>query len=104
MSAASNEQSSGVAQINQAMSLLDQITQQNASAAEELSATAEELAGQAQTLRQRMEIFTLANGRMQVEQGEVVAYPDLADLGRPARAASNRTWVPELAQLDFERF
>lgn len=61
VSAASNEQSSGVAQINQAMSMVDQIAQQNASAAEELSATAEELAGQAKTLGVRMDIFNLVS-------------------------------------------
>ncbi len=69
VSAASNEQSTGVSQINQSMSILDQITQQNASAAEELSATAEELAGQATTLRQRMDIFTLAS-RREVSDGD----------------------------------
>lgn len=61
VSAASNEQSSGVSQINQAMGLVDQIAQQNASAAEELSATAEELAGQAKTLGMRMDVFALAD-------------------------------------------
>jgi methyl-accepting chemotaxis protein len=99
VSAASNEQSSGVAQINQAMSLLDQITQQNASAAEELSATAEELAGQAKTLRQRMEIFALGAKRQHVGEelpepgGEM---PEADDDYHPSAA--------EIAQLDFERF
>jgi len=101
VSAASNEQSTGVAQINQAMSLLDQITQQNASAAEELSATAEELAGQAKTLRQRMEIFTLA-GRGG-EKRASMHHEELDD--DPARtAAAYRPTPAELAQFDFERF
>jgi methyl-accepting chemotaxis protein len=47
ITAASQEQSSGVAQINIAMSQLNQITQQNASASEELAATAEEMTAQA---------------------------------------------------------
>ncbi|HEX6642395.1 MAG TPA: methyl-accepting chemotaxis protein, partial [Thermoanaerobaculia bacterium] len=94
VSAASNEQSIGVAQINQAMSLLDQITQQNASAAEELSATAEELAGQAKTLRQRMEIFTLGAKRAPAEE-DAEKLPAFADY-RPSPA--------ELSQFDYERF
>lgn len=98
VSAASNEQSSGVAQINQAMSLLDQITQQNASAAEELSATAEELAGQAKTLRQRMEIFTLAARRTVVSDEPPAVEDDL-----PEMVAHHQPGA-ELAQLDFERF
>ncbi len=47
ITAASQEQTSGVAQINIAMSQLSQITQQNASASEELAATAEEMTAQA---------------------------------------------------------
>ena len=43
ISAASGEQATGVAQITNAMSHLNTATQQNASASEELSATAEEL-------------------------------------------------------------
>jgi len=60
IAAASNEQSSGVGQINSAMSQLSQATQQNASASEELAATAEEMSGQAEQLQQLMEFFHLA--------------------------------------------
>ncbi|UZE26088.1 methyl-accepting chemotaxis protein [Pseudomonas sp. B21-056] len=60
ISAASEEQSSGVGQINTAMNQLNQITQQNASASEELAATAEEMSGQAEQLQQLMSFFTLA--------------------------------------------
>jgi methyl-accepting chemotaxis protein len=47
VAAASREQASGVAQVNKAMGQVDQVTQRNASAAEELAATAEELTAQA---------------------------------------------------------
>ena len=57
VAAASNEQSSGVAQINKAMSQVDQVTQRNASAAEELSSTAEEMASQAEALQELMAFF-----------------------------------------------
>jgi methyl-accepting chemotaxis protein len=59
ISAASEEQSSGVAQINTAMTQLNQITQQNASSSEELAATAEEMSSQAEQLQQAMSFFTL---------------------------------------------
>jgi methyl-accepting chemotaxis protein len=59
VSAASNEQSSGVGQINRAMGQVDQVTQQNASSAEELSSTAEEMASQAESLQQLMGFFHL---------------------------------------------
>ncbi|HEX6159223.1 MAG TPA: methyl-accepting chemotaxis protein [Thermoanaerobaculia bacterium] len=57
VAAASNEQSAGVAQINKAMTLVDQVTQRNASASEELASTAEEMAAQAEALQQTISFF-----------------------------------------------
>lgn len=59
ITAASEEQSSGVGQINSAMNQLNQATQQNASAAEELAATAEEMSSQAEQLQELMSFFKL---------------------------------------------
>jgi len=64
IASASQEQSSGVAQINNAMNQLNQATQQNASASEELAATAEELGGQAEQLQQLMLFFTIDERNM----------------------------------------
>ncbi len=63
ITAASQEQSTGVEQVNVAMGQLSQLTQQNASASEELAATAEEMSGQAGNLQELMAFFTLAGGR-----------------------------------------
>ncbi len=57
IAATSAEQSTGVAQINNAMGQLNKATQQNASASEELAATAEELGGQAGQLQELMGFF-----------------------------------------------
>ena len=57
VSSASREQSSGVNQINKAMAQVDQVTQRNASSAEELSSTAEEMAAQSESLAQLMSFF-----------------------------------------------
>jgi methyl-accepting chemotaxis protein len=59
ISAASEEQASGVGQINTAMNQLNQITQQNASSSEELAATSEELSSQAEQLQQTMSFFRI---------------------------------------------
>jgi methyl-accepting chemotaxis protein len=59
VAAASREQSSGVMQINKAMGQVDQVTQRNAAAAEELSSTAEEMSSQAVALQQLMAFFRL---------------------------------------------
>ena len=60
ITAASEEQSSGVLQINSAVAQLSATTQQNASSSEELAATAEELSGQAEQLQQAMAFFKLS--------------------------------------------
>ncbi|MDO9003066.1 MAG: methyl-accepting chemotaxis protein [Aquabacterium sp.] len=60
ITAASEEQSSGVGQINSAVSQLSETTQQNASSSEELAATAEEMSSQAEQLQQAMSFFKLA--------------------------------------------
>ncbi len=59
INASSNEQSSGVTQINQAIQQLDQVIQQNASSAEETSSTAEELAAQAAQLQSSISFFKI---------------------------------------------
>ncbi len=61
VAATSREQSSGVNQINKAMGQVDQVTQRNAAAAEELSSTAEEMASQAVALQQLLAFFRLGS-------------------------------------------
>jgi methyl-accepting chemotaxis protein len=62
VTSASREQASGVNQINRAMAQVEQVTQRNASSAEELSSTAEEMASQAETLSQMMAFFKTGSG------------------------------------------
>ena len=60
VAAATAEQASGVSQINRALTGVDQVTQRNASASEELASTAEEMASQAESLQQLMAFFRVA--------------------------------------------
>jgi methyl-accepting chemotaxis protein len=60
VAAASREQSAGVSQINKAMTKVDQVTQRNASASEELASTAEEMAAQAEALQDLVSFFRVA--------------------------------------------
>ncbi len=60
ISAASSEQSGGVAQIGTAVTQLDQATQQNAALVEEMAAAAGALKGQAQELVQAVGVFRLS--------------------------------------------
>jgi len=63
ITAASDEQTAGVDQINHAVAQLNQITQHSASASEELAATAEEMNGQAEQLQELMNFFTVQSRR-----------------------------------------
>ena len=62
MSAAAIEQSTGVSQINSAVALLDQATQQNAALVEESAAAATSLRDQALRLEQAAAVFNLVAG------------------------------------------
>jgi methyl-accepting chemotaxis protein-1 (serine sensor receptor) len=56
------EQSSGIEQVNQAVSALDTGTQQNAALVEESAAAAESLRQQAQQMTQAVSVFKLSHG------------------------------------------
>ncbi|WP_240125322.1 methyl-accepting chemotaxis protein [Thermomonas alba] len=62
ISAASQEQSSGIEQVNQAITQMDEGTQQNAALVEEASAAAESMRQQAEALVEAVAAFRLANG------------------------------------------
>jgi methyl-accepting chemotaxis protein len=62
ITAAASEQSSGIAQVNGAVSTLDQMTQQNAALVEESAAAAESLRDQAIKLSESMQVFRLTGG------------------------------------------
>ncbi|HEY3383258.1 MAG TPA: methyl-accepting chemotaxis protein [Vicinamibacterales bacterium] len=59
IAAASREQTSGIDQVNKAVSQMDQVTQANASQTEEMSGTAESLAAQAEQLQDLVARFKL---------------------------------------------
>jgi hypothetical protein len=63
ISAASNEQSLGVAQVGEAITSLDQATQQNAALVEQMAAAASSLSSQAAELVQAVAVFKLAEGQ-----------------------------------------
>jgi len=90
VAAASSEQSSGVAQINQAMASVDEITQRNASAAEELAAMSEQMSSQAHALRDTVGLF-----RIGARDG-AAATPSRSNGGQSAVAAESATPAPAL--------
>jgi hypothetical protein len=59
------EQSNGIGQVNQAVTQLDQMTQQNAALVEQSAAAAQSLRDQADTLAQAVSVFKLSHGQAQ---------------------------------------
>jgi aerotaxis receptor len=72
ISSSSNEQTHGVAQINEAVSQMDTMTQQNAAMVEELAATAQSLSGQVKEVSNSMRLFRLESGELTLSQSDAV--------------------------------
>ncbi|GAU06052.1 methyl-accepting chemotaxis protein [Burkholderia stabilis] len=86
ITAASVEQSVGIEQVNQAVTQMDQLTQQNAALVEEVAAAAASLNDQTAHLMQAVSVFELGDGR--AARGERAA-PSFADAGyEPAGSAA----------------
>ena len=111
IASASQEQSAGVVQINNAMGQLNKATQQNASASEELAATAEELGGQAGQLQQLMGFFTIGDGagvRLSAAPRKAATRPtapaaSAAPTLKPV-AKTGRAKTVGFSEADFEKF
>ncbi len=81
IAAASQEQTTGIAQVNQALANMDDITQRNAALAEEASANSENLSSQAQTMKQQVGFFDIGN---RVSKVSVHAAPSVNVQTQPA--------------------
>ena len=93
ISAASNEQSQGVSQVGEAVTQMDQVTQQNAALVEEMAAAASSLNNQAQDLVDTVAFFKLAAGE------ERVARTQAPRMGSAPAAASVRLAAAPAAAL-----
>ncbi len=113
VAAASNEQAVGVAQMNKAMSRVDELTQRNATAAEEVASTSEELSSQAESLQTLIAFFRIGK---ETHGNNHFGEPDAAPRTRRAPAqrplapaaapafASARKAVPHGDDSEFTRF
>ncbi|HJV86089.1 MAG TPA: methyl-accepting chemotaxis protein [Noviherbaspirillum sp.] len=109
ITAASEEQSSGVGQINAAVGQLSQATQQNASSSEELAATAEEMSSQAEQLQQLMSFFKLeAGAQVKIVQSlrkpGIPAVPRRAFASKPVEGNLALASDAALDEANFTRF
>jgi uncharacterized phage infection (PIP) family protein YhgE len=93
IAAASQEQSSGIEQVNQAIAQMDDVTQQNAALVEEAAAAAESLQDQAGKLAEAVSVFKLDGSSYSVRPAPPVRQAATAALpkqkGAPARAMAS---------------
>jgi methyl-accepting chemotaxis protein len=93
ISAASQEQSEGIEQVNQAITQMDQTTQQNAALVEEAAAAAQSMQEQAGRLTQAVSVFKISNNDFaQAPAAAVVrkAAPVIAKAVKPAAAPARK--------------
>ena len=93
ISAASNEQATGVAQVGEAVTTMDQTTQQNAALVEQMAAAASSLKSQAESLVQIVAVFKLG-----ANEGEISAsLAPVAARNLAFQAPARRTFAPVAA-------
>ena len=97
ISVASQAQSAGAEQVNEAIGQLESVIQQNSSTAEELAATSEELSGQCQNVRQTLGFFRFNGGGGQ-ERKSVISVKPAGELAA-GKGGSARDGASEIVSL-----
>jgi methyl-accepting chemotaxis protein len=106
ITAASNEQSSGIEEVNQAIVQMDDVTQQNAALVEEAAAAAESMQSQLGALNNAVSIFKLnsGNGGLQANVSRYQAKPLVAQPSslapQPVPARRERKLVKAVVEKD----
>jgi methyl-accepting chemotaxis protein len=116
VAAASREQATGIGRLNKGMMNVDQVTQRNAAAAEELASTAEELAGQAASQSDLVAFFNVNGGALTAAEAPraqatnvtvpapTPAPPAVAQAGAKAARPRPAADVELASDADFRRF
>ncbi|KAB8042722.1 methyl-accepting chemotaxis protein [Janthinobacterium aquaticum] len=87
ITAATQEQSHGIEEVNQAISQMDEMTQQNAALVEQAAAAAESMQEQSLRLAEAVSAFKLAGDGAMVQRAPLPAAPPVAVVARVAVAA-----------------
>jgi len=112
IAAASNEQSRGIEQVNQAITQMDHVTQQNAALVEQAAAAAASLEDQAGQLRAAVVSFKIEQGgfaaqavapRAALPSASAAAVRPAASHARPARRAAGATSTAQAGQAGAGR-
>jgi len=93
---ATQEQGNGIEQVNQAITRMDEMTQQNAALVEEAAAAAESMQEQAQKLAQAVSIFKLSRGEVMHRRG-----PDAMVMPKQAAPMRLAERTPRVERQEF---
>jgi methyl-accepting chemotaxis protein len=94
ITAASQEQSAGIHQVNKAVSQMDEMTQQNAALVQELASSSEAMSQQAQNLKQQLAFFQLTD--------ESIVSEKKLPIFQPKKVRSNHHSPPTSKRIDDE--
>ncbi|MFO0444035.1 MAG: chemotaxis protein, partial [Betaproteobacteria bacterium] len=98
ISTAAAEQQNGIAQINEAVSHMDGITQQNAAMVEQLAASSTGLSSQVESVSNSMRLFRLRAGEASMaEQDAVAMRREMRQAAAPAKPAPRPAPAPRSA-------
>lgn len=98
IASASREQNTGINQVSKAVAQLDGVTQHNAAQTEELSATAQHLAGNARDLEQLVALFQIGGVELPPSRKPVFTRPRVASPAKPPavpRPTELQSWDDE---------
>jgi hypothetical protein len=101
ISSASQEQSTGIEEVNRAITQMDEVTQQNAALVEEAAAAAQSLQDQAQALAGVVSVFKLNDAHLSIDSRPAVQIAAVSAAPRKAvaqSAAARRVAAPAAPQ------
>ncbi len=96
ISFASEEQASGINEVNKAIMQMDEITQQNAALVEEAAAAAESLGEQSVVLDEQISFFSVTNGTDNPDYPPTAHSKSVSDTASPALALVDQAETPRL--------
>ncbi|MBC3804299.1 HAMP domain-containing protein [Acetobacterium fimetarium] len=102
---ASNEQASGIAQIDTGVEQVAQVVQQNSATAEQSAAASEELSGQAELLKQMVGTFKIRSKKSSKSTAKSIEqHPNTTPTKEPPRPASESNIDSEEITIDFDKY
>jgi methyl-accepting chemotaxis protein len=104
IAASSNEQATGIDELNRAIAQIDNTTQQNAATVEELASTSDSLSNEAMTLAASVSRFTVSNEKQRTTIAQPAAVRPASPASPPPALKKPRSMpAPATKDTDFSK-